>query len=234
MLVFNCTKAAVDFFTVTRQGKKISCIEPAPHKTITESMDTPIFPDDIDSIENGSFQWQWVVHCISIKRKKYLMVMDVHSRFCITLMAGKKGDQYAFLNAFEPILKSTFHCIAHQHGMDEVEIATCIDSYDSKVNTCAFHARSDRSVQGHLNDVHWHVERHCYEDGMLLAASDLLNFNLFTGEIPRSAKGRKTFFFPNKELLRFWQTEVQDIYNKEINTTYKNKDNILILNDYLK
>tara|TARA_R110001583_G_scaffold9433_4_gene44764 strand:+ start:10660 stop:10839 length:180 start_codon:yes stop_codon:yes gene_type:complete len=47
MLVFNCTKAATEFFTVTRQGNKISCIEPAPHKTIAESIITPVFPDDV-------------------------------------------------------------------------------------------------------------------------------------------------------------------------------------------
>ena len=36
MLVFNCTKAAVDFFTVTRKGEKVSDLEPAPHKSIAE------------------------------------------------------------------------------------------------------------------------------------------------------------------------------------------------------
>ena len=109
MLVFNCTKAAVEFFTVTRKGEKVSDLEPAPHKTIAESIETPVFPSDVEAQQNGGFQWQWVIHCVSIKRKKYLMVMDYHSRFCITLLAGKKGDIYQFLNTFEPMLKACFH-----------------------------------------------------------------------------------------------------------------------------
>ena len=128
MLVFNCTKAAAEFFSVKRQGKKQTCIEPAPHKTIAESVEKPVFPDGFEAQENGGFQWQWIVHCVSIKRKKYLLVMDYHSRFCITLLAGKKGDQYAFLNTFEPILQSIFYCLANESGMDKVEIEMWLDS----------------------------------------------------------------------------------------------------------
>lgn len=200
MLVFNCTKAAAEFFTVTRKGEKITCIEAAAHKTIAESVSDPVFPEGVYRADNNHFQWQWVVHCVSIKRKKYLMVMDYHSRFCITFLAGKKGDQYEFLNTFELFLKSTFQCLAHEIGMDEVEITNCLDSYDREVNTCAFHARSDRSVQAHINDVLWHLERHCYEDGMLLEGGELIGFNLFTGQFPRNAKGRKSHFSLIKNL----------------------------------
>jgi hypothetical protein len=117
-----------------------------------------------------------VVHCVAIKRKKYLLVIDVRSRFCITLLAGKKGDQYEFLNQFDLILKSTFHLLAHERGIDDIQISMYIDSFDNKVNTCAFHARSDRSVQAHLNDALWHLEAHSYQNGMLLEMQDLLKF----------------------------------------------------------
>lgn len=210
MFVFNCTKAAADFFTVTHQGKKVSSLEPAPHKTIAESIETPIFPSDVEADQNGGFQWQWVIHCVSIKRKKYLMVMDYHSRFCITLLAGKKGDIYSFLNTFDPMLKACFHCLAEQKGIDAVEIEQCLDHYDKEVNDCAFHPRSDRSVQVHLNDVHWHLERHCYEDGMLLEDVDLLGFNLFAGQFPRNSKHKKSHFFPNDEFVRQWQQWAQE------------------------
>lgn len=65
MLIFNCTKATAEFFSVMRQGKKHTFIEPAPHKSIAESVESPVFPDDIDPQENGGFQWQWVVWCIA-------------------------------------------------------------------------------------------------------------------------------------------------------------------------
>ena len=34
MLVFNCTQAAADFFTVIRNGKKLSCLEPVPETPV--------------------------------------------------------------------------------------------------------------------------------------------------------------------------------------------------------
>lgn len=209
MLIFNCTKAATEFFTVTRQGKKISCMEPAPHKTIAESVTSPIFPENVDPEENAGFQWQWVIHCVSIKRKKYLMVVDYQTRFCITLLAGKKGDEYAFLNMFDSMLKATFQQLAIDQGLDEVEIAQCIDDYDHKIFTCAFHARSDRSVQGHINDMAWHLESQCYKEGMIMDDIDLINFNLFTGQFPRNAKDRKDHFFPYQEFIKVWQQPSQ-------------------------
>lgn len=227
MLVFNCTKAAAEFFTVTRQGKKCSDLEPAPHKTIAESVETPVFPEDIDPQENGRFQWQWVVHCVSIKRKKYLMVMDYQSRFCITLLAGKKGDIYDFLNTFEPMLKACFHSAASEQGTDETEIAHCLDHYDREVKSCAFHARSDRSVQAHLNDVLWHLERHCYEDGMLLDDVDLLGFNLFANQFPRNSKHKKSSFFPNEELVMQWRK--WSLENEPMEMS-----NVINLSDYKK
>ncbi|HAS8381555.1 TPA: hypothetical protein I7759_05225 [Vibrio vulnificus] len=210
MLVFNCTKAAAEFFTVTRKGEKVSSLEPAPHKTIAESIEQPVFPDGVDANKYSGFQWQWVLHCVSIKRKKYLLAMDYQSRFCITILAGKKGDIYSFLNAFDPMLKACFHYLAEQQGVDAVEIEQCLDHYDREVNDCAFHPRSDRSVQAHLNDVHWHLERHCYEEGMLLEEVDLLGFNLFAGQFPRNSKHKKSHFFPNDEFVRQWQQWAQE------------------------
>ena len=127
MLVFNFTKAAAEFFTVTRQGDKISCLEPAPHKTISESVNTPVFPDDVDSDENDGFQWQWVVHCVSIKRKKYLLLMDYHSRYCIMFPAGKKGDDIEFLNSFEALLKANFRYWVDKNEMHQNEASQYIE-----------------------------------------------------------------------------------------------------------
>lgn len=227
MLVFNCTKAAADFFTVTCKGEKISDLEPAPHKTIAESVETPVFPNGVDANTNGGFQWHWVLHCVSIKRKKYLMAMDYQSRFCITVLAGKKGDIYAFLNTFEPMLKACFQSLVYEQNRDEVEVESCLDHYDRMINDCAFHPRGDRSVQAHLNDVHWHLERHCYEDGMLLEDVDLLGFNLFSGQIPRNCKDRKSHFFPNKELVSQWQQWSLEHKPMDVN-------NLVVLSDYRK
>ncbi|CAM3165599.1 DUF6933 domain-containing protein [Vibrio rarus] len=205
LLVFNCTKAAAEFFTVTRHGQKESPLVPAPHKTIQESVQNPIFPSELGMIASDSSQWHWVLHCVSIKRKKYLMVMDYESRFCITLLAGAKGDIYQFLNTFEPLLKTSFHSLAIESGVDNTEIELCIEYYDREVDECVFHPRGDRSVQAHLNDVYWHLERQCHDDGMLIKDIDLLGFSFFTGQFPRNSKHKKSHFFPSKEFVDQWR-----------------------------
>ncbi|MDO6527861.1 DUF6933 domain-containing protein [Motilimonas sp. 1_MG-2023] len=225
MLVFNCTKAAAEFFTVTRQGKKVSSLETAPHKTIAESIEQVVFPEGVDANKKGGFQWHWVLHCVSIKRKKYLMAMDYKTRACIAVLAGKKGDIYQFLNAFDPMLKAYFHSLAHEHGVDTGEIESCIAHYDREVNDCAFHPRGDRSVQAHINDVYWHLERHCYEDGMLLEDLDLLGFNIFASQFSRNSKYKKGFFTPNEEFVREWR-------EWPLRETPMDMSNVVVLSQY--
>ncbi|GGQ21620.1 DUF6933 domain-containing protein [Shewanella litoralis] len=228
MLVFNCTKAAAEFFSVTRKGEVLSCLEAAPHKTIAESVEMPVFPADVEPHEHDGTQWHWVVHCVTVKRKKYLLVMDYVSRYCITFLATKKGDEINFLNTFEQMLKSNVEFLAELAGIDSVEVELALEQYDNKYNTCAFHARGDRSVQGHLNDVAWHLERQCFEEGMLLEPYDWTAFSAFVGQIPRNAKGRGKHFFPNKAFMDVW---LQDI---GVNNAVDDLSNIVFLSDYRK
>jgi hypothetical protein len=230
MLVFNLSKAAAEFFTLTRKGEKISCVEPAPHKTIVESIKTPVFPEDVEAQENNGFQWHWVVHCVSIKRKKYLIVMDYISRYSLTFPAGKKGDQYEFLNLVEKHLKANFRCLADGKAIDSAEVDSCIDVYNSLVYTCAFYQRGDRSVQGHINEVVWHLERLCCEEGMIKENIDCLRFNLFSGQIPRRIKGNKDYQFPSREYLSYWLKA----FSAENRAPFIKDDNIIDFSRYVK
>jgi hypothetical protein len=204
MLVFNCTKSAAEFFTVTRQGKKLSCIEPVPHKTIAESIASPVFPDEIDAQENGGYQWQWIVHCVSIKRKKYLLVMDYHSRYCVMFPAGKKGDNIAFLNSFETNLKANFRYWVDNAQMDQSEATKYIEQYDSTVNTCIFHQRSNRSVQAHINEVVWHLQVLCERQGDIIERLDCLLFSVAASKILRKKNSEKEYFKAYKFFFAYW------------------------------
>lgn len=208
MLVFNCTKAAAEFFTVTRQGKKISSIEPAPHKTIAESVATPIFPDGIDPLENNGFQWQWVVHCVSIKRKKYLLVMDYHSRYCVVFPAAKKGDDITCLNRFETNLKANFRYwvdnIATTEKIDQTKATECIAQYNAAVSGCTFHQRSDRSVQAHMKEVVWHLQGICEERGPITERLDCLMFDVIASQILRKRANEKDYFQANEAFYAYW------------------------------
>jgi len=206
MLVFNCTKAATEFFSVTRQGKKISLIEPAPHKTIVDSLTTSPFPDD--TCDNNAFQWQWVVHCISIKRKKYLLVMDYHSRYCIMFPAGKKGDDIAFLNRFEMDLKANFRYwvdnISTSPAIDQIKATEYIAQYDAAVSGCVFHQRSDRSVQAHMKEVVWQLQGICEEHGPITERLDCLMFNAIAAQMLRKRPNEKDYFQANEALYAYW------------------------------
>jgi hypothetical protein len=208
MLVFNCTKAAADFFTVTRKGKKQSCIEPAPHKTIAESVKMPVFPDDVDPQENDGFQWQWIVHCVSIKRKKYLLVMDYHTRYCIMFPADKKGDDIEFLNSFETNLKANFRYWVDKAPIDpkidQSEATEYIEQYNATVNTCAFHQRSDRSVQAHMKEVVWHLQGLCEKQGPITERMDCLLFSVTASQILRKRPTEKDYFQANEEFYAYW------------------------------
>ncbi len=204
MLIFNCTKAAADFFSVTRQGKKVSCIVPAPHKTISESIATPVFPDDVDPQESGGFQWQWVVHCVAIKRKKYLIVMDYNSRYTIMLPAGKKGDEFEFINSFELQLKANFRYWVDKAQMDQNKATQYVEQYDEAINTCIFHQRGDRSVQAHTKEVVWHLQVLVERQGNSSEKLDCLLFSVMMGDLFRKRKDEKDYFKANRVFFDYW------------------------------
>jgi hypothetical protein len=208
MWVFNCTKAAVELFTTTVKGEKRTCVETPPYKTITESIeqtkDGVVFPNRLGLTDGYDTDWQWLVHCVSVKRQKYLLVMDYNTRYCMTMLAPKKGDVASFINDFEGHLYLNIMGITAPHNMDVKEVAESLEACHELGNGAVFYQRNDRSAQAHINDVSWRVERHCYEDFMLEEEEDLLDFNLFTGEIPRRVKGHKDYFYPVQAFLLQW------------------------------
>ncbi|MCU7939705.1 MAG: hypothetical protein KZQ64_03065 [gamma proteobacterium symbiont of Bathyaustriella thionipta] len=205
MLIFNCTKAAADFFTTT---KKISPIEPAPHKTIAESI-TKSIANTSTSADNKHL-WHWVVHAKKVKRKNVLVVMDFQSRFSITLTGLKKGDELAFLNLLE------HHLIVHVHETMALvadhsqTIEDSLENYQHQHNNCAFYPRGDRSVQAHINDVLWHFEHSVNETGEVPQGVDLIGFDTYANRILRKRKGEKDYFYPQHEFLHLWLTHYGD------------------------
>ena len=216
MLVFNCTKAAADFFSTTKKGEKISPIEPAPHKTIAESI----------AINNTSadteLQWHWLVHAKKIKRKNVLIVMDYQSRFSITLTGLKKGDELAFLNLLE------HHLIVHIHETmalvtDSPQvIADSLENYTHQHHSCAFYQRGDRSVQSHVNDVLWHFEHSVEEVGKVLQDVELIGFDSYINRILRNRKGEKDYYYPQHKFLRAWLSNYGECSEEEADRLIEN------------
>jgi hypothetical protein len=130
--------------------------------------------------------------------------MDYNTRYCMTMLAPKKGDVASFLNDFEGHLYLNIMGITAPHNMVVKDIAESLEACHELGNSAVFYQRSDRSAQAHINDVSWHLQRHCYEDFILEEEEDLLDFNLFTGRIIRSVKGQKGHFYPVQAFLLQW------------------------------
>ncbi len=213
MLVFNCTKAAADFFTTKKKGEILSPVEAPPHKTIHESIAESVAISN--AYADTEPQWHWLVHAKKIKRKNILVVMEYQSRFSITLTNLKKGDELAFLNQFE------HHLIVHSHEIMTLvtdapqAIEDSIDNYHHQHQSCAFYLRGDRSVQSHINDVFWHFEQAVYETGEVLQDVDLIGFDAYVNDIIRNLKGGKDYFFPKREFLRYWLSHYGNCSEKE-------------------
>lgn len=210
MLIFNCSKAAAERFVLKRRGEKISCLQPAPHKTIAESIDCPVFPDEVAAHYNDNFQWQWVVHCVSIKRKRYMLVMDYHTRYCLLFPAGKKGDEIAFLNAFEEQLKASFRYWIDQSNLTQEEASDYIAGYDRQTQNCAFYQRGDRSAQTHLNEVVWYLKGVCEQQGEVSDRMDCLKFGVTASNILRKRKEDKDYFRAHEKFFEFWLNHFGD------------------------
>ncbi len=190
MLILNCTKAAADFFSTTKKGKKISVLEPAPKQTIAES--------------NDPAQWQWLVHAIKVKGKNVLVAMDYQTRFSITLSALKKGDDGSFMNSFEHHLTVHIHEMMTAVNVDSQTIDASLERYRHQHNRCAFYSRGDRSVQAHINDVVWHFRRCAYDGGDVPTEVDLIGFDIFVNQILRKRQAEKDYFIPQHEFLHAW------------------------------
>lgn len=204
MLIFNCTKTAADHFSVVTKGKKESCLKTAPHKTIEESILYPVFPHEVNPRINDGFQWQWMVDCVSVKKKKYMLVMDYTSRYCLIFPAEAKGDELAFLNAFENQLKANFRYWANKHQITVEQGTDYIQGYDMQCQASLFHQRGDRSVQAHLKEVKWNLEAVCASEGVITKPLECVYFSVTTSGIPRTCKGEKNYFIAHERFFSFW------------------------------
>ncbi|OUS25998.1 hypothetical protein A9Q99_19670 [Gammaproteobacteria bacterium 45_16_T64] len=194
MLTLNCTKAAADFFSTTKKGKKTSPLEAAPKQSIPESIPEP----------NAPLQWQWLVHAIKVNGKNVLIAMDYQTRFSITLSALKKGDDQSFLNSLEHHLTVHIHEMMIAVNASPQTIEASLERYLHQHQGCAFYLRGDRSVQAHINDVAWHF-RHWVEDWRRVPTGvDLIGLDIFVNQLLRKRKAEKNYFTPQHEFLHAW------------------------------
>ncbi|WDE11980.1 DUF6933 domain-containing protein [Thalassomonas haliotis] len=209
MLVFNCTKAAAEFFTTVRKGTKISPLKPAPEKTIAASLQeknrqSTSRERHLEALVQNKSQWHWLVHAIKVKRKNVLILMDYHSRFAMTFTGLKKGDNSGFLKVFAQHLNFHIQELIPQVITDPDVIKASFEQYKRTHSSNTFYQRGDRSVQSHINDVSWHIEMTADEIGELPAGIDLIAFDCYINNTIRNRKGKTGYFVPLQSFLHQW------------------------------
>jgi len=133
MLLFHCTQAATAALTTTRQGIVQSCLG-------TE------MPSDS--------AWVWQLHAVKLARKLVFVAMQHETRFAMVFWGLKWGDGETLATLFAERLATHLLRLAKGNGAVDPDTALMmIDQLMHTLHAIGFQARSDRSVQTHLNEV---------------------------------------------------------------------------------
>ena len=135
MLLFHCTKDAIEALTATHQGKTHCWVDNA-------------------SLPEGAQPWGWQLHAVKIARRQVLVAMHGDTRFVMVFWGLKKGDGKTLLSMFYERVANHLIWLAEDSGvMDRPAARNMFDRLMRSHGPFRFHSGSDRSVQAHINEV---------------------------------------------------------------------------------
>jgi hypothetical protein len=217
MLIFNCSKSAAEFFARTRNNLKTSPLEIPENRKIEDDEKKFSFPDG----EQSSL-YQWQVHAIKADRKNCLVVMDIETRYSITLANLTKGDAEGFVKNFIDRLLTNMLRQGKELGiMQEQDFAPMLKEFTDQHPGFRFFQRSDRSVQSHINDVVWHFRNQIEDYGFPTSQSEAAIFDRFANELLRKTKGSNDYFTPSEEMILKWLTNYFGATEEKLTLTRK-------------
>lgn len=214
MLIFNCTKSTEEFFTVTRKGEKRTIVEIPASKEIGKDDDTLQYEDGTPALP-----MHWVLHTVSIKRKKCLIAMELETRFCVVVTDMKKGDADVFLENFKAFYVPQVLTLGVEAGIwQETNVEEIVGACFSHLNSVRFFQRSNRSVQTQINEV-VRILKYEVEGDLDLLSSENVSLLYFNQDM--NTMLRKSVFFdrsviPVEEMLSYWQFHYEGASSKAI------------------
>ncbi|EOG1048699.1 hypothetical protein ACK24S_003600 [Vibrio fluvialis] len=205
MLMFNCTKTAAEFFTVTRLGKKLSPLEPSPT------------PKAGDTQHDNQPVSAWLVHAIKVQRKNVLIAMHMQTRYAMVFTGLRKGDWAEFFNQWLERLFNNMQFFGEEFELcDEASFHTMFNQFIRLHPKPYFCQRGDRSVQSHINDVAWHFEYRVHQVGSLPDGQEqCASFDEWVNDMIRSTKTQKDYFHPDEEMFLLWMGHYGDLDSSE-------------------
>ncbi|KQQ49258.1 hypothetical protein ASF84_23440 [Pseudomonas sp. Leaf127] len=204
MLVLNCTQAACDFFTRKVKGSTVTPVQPAPSKK---------WQDDAFNDADGRPlpQDQWQVHCVTRKRKPVLMVMHMPTRYAMVFTDIKRADLAGFLQQFVERLLNQMMTLGIMLGLlREDEHAGVIERFMQSHDQFQIFARSDRSVQSHINQALFHFDLMLEDIGVLPAnTQEAAGFDAQVNRTIRKIGPKEIgYFCPDEAMLAYWWERV--------------------------
>ncbi|MDT4859089.1 hypothetical protein FQZ97_935860 [compost metagenome] len=195
MLIFNCTGAADDFFSVVEQGRKISRVQPARPE------------EDVGAGDGESHLLsQWVVHAIRVRRRSVLLAMHVETRYCMVFVGIKKADLGAFVQLFIARWLDGMQRFGATLGvLAEAELPLMVARFMEAHRGFRLTRAGDRSVQAHMNEVLGQF-RGFVEDYDSFPEDELQAsmFDDWANDTPRSTRQSKDYFFPDIVMFEAW------------------------------
>lgn len=210
MLVFNCTKAAAEFFTIQRNGKKSSPLESPPTDSVIE-------PRPIKGMDQVSQINAWLVHAINVRRKKVLIAMHVETRYAMVFVGIKKGNWVEFTNQLLERLFNNMQFFGEELELcDEQSFEEMFSQFIKLHPKPIFCQRGDRSVQSHINDVAWQFENMVDQIGSLPEGhEESASFDEWINSLMRSTKKSKDYFYPDEEMFIDWMQSYGELRDNE-------------------
>ena len=199
MIVFNCSQAFATFIAPKNAGPTpFVGAAPSPHP----SQDLP-FLIDTDGQPPRHVQ-QWLVHCVRLRRKTCVLAMDIDTRYAMVFVGLRKGDPEAFLNAFATRLVNEMALAASEIGM-LADFEAMLTAFLEQHQCFQFVKRSERSTLAHLTQALWDVQYHGEDTGHLPEShEECAALDARINDTPRQAKGRKSWFYAQQEMLCAW------------------------------
>lgn len=211
MLIFNCTKAAADFFTSIRQGKKISPMSPAPQITLANE---PGLHDHQ--------HWHWMIHVTKFAQKNILLAIDSDTRFCMFFFGIRKGNVQNFLQQFNDRLVLHLGTVIKMGGQCETMFETSLQMFMEHHQKYTFVQRGDRSVQMHINDAFMRLKYdQDYWEDYVPTEEELFISDIRYNDTLRKPRQYKDFIYPTQELLRIWLSHYANLDEQTITRTIK-------------
>ncbi|WP_341503863.1 UPF0149 family protein [Gallaecimonas sp. GXIMD4217] len=201
MLVFNCTKAATEFLTKTVKGIKQCPVDKAERKEFDHD---DAWLTNRKGEKPACFE-HWILHVVTIHRRKCLIAMSRKQRYAMVFTGLKKGDWQAFISAFyERFINELIDLAVEFELVQEDESGTqgLLPRLMEVHGDFRFFERSDHSVNAHIKEVVWRFEDHVYEGNYWPEEPfELADFDAYVNRTLRGHKDKAGHLYPDRDFL---------------------------------